>query len=172
MKNPISHYVFLMACLVLFSCSGKEQDTTKIPGQKETIKVDGQKGTKKVAEQIVYDVEIKNPYPDDKWMTECLQGLDHEALVDFVFTGIYNETFSAYKIFEETPLSSRDIKKMEEDGVFTRKQIGKFQFMEEWILDTVHMTYFKEVKEIRMGLQKFNVRGDLTGYEALFRVVL
>ena len=163
MTNPISHYVFLMAGLVLFSFSGKEQDATKIPDQK---------GTKKVAKQIIYDVEIKNPYPDDLWMTECLQGLDHEALVNFVFKGIYNEKFSVFKIFEETPLSSQDIKKMEEEGVFTRKQIGKFQFMEEWFLDTVHMTYSKEVTEIRMGLQKFNNRGELTGYEALFRVVL
>ncbi len=131
-----------------------------------------QAGIKTVAERIVYDVEIINPYPDDLWTTECLEPLDHEALVDFVFNGIYEGKFSAFDIFEETPLPARKIRKMEENGEFSRGSIGKFQFQEEWILDTETMTFSKKVTEIRMGLQKFNEDGDLTGYAPLLRVVL
>ena len=160
---PTIRYAFLLAGIFLFACNSREQQSPVTPDQP---------GTKKVAEQIVYDVEIKNPYPEDQWITECLQGLDRETLVNFVFEGIYNEDFSAFDIFEGTPIFSRKIKKMEEDGIFIRDQIGKFQFMEEWYLDTVGMTYYKEVTEIRMGLQKFNDDGELTGYAPLFRVVL
>ena len=61
---------------------------------------------------------------------------------------------------------------MEADGEFSRDQIGKFQFMEEWVLDTTDMSFTKKVVEIRMGLQKFNNKSTLTGYAPLFRVVL
>lgn len=178
MKNQNTRYILLLAGFVLFSCTGKEQqspatqDQSGTMGEQQTTIMPDQPGTIKVARQIVYDVEIKNPYPDDQWMTECLEGLDHDALVNFVFEGIYNEKFSAFDIFEGTPISSRKIKKMEEEGTFSRDRIGKFQFMEEWFLDTIHMTYSKKVTEVRMGLQKFNENSELTGYDPLFRVVL
>lgn len=125
-----------------------------------------------VAEEIVYDVEVINPYPEDTWMAESLQSLDHESLVKFVFDGIYQERFMCYDIFEGTPVPLRKIRKMEKDGEFSRERIGKFQFQEEWILDTVNMTFTKKVTEIRMGLQKFNESEELTGYAPLLRVVL
>ena len=183
MKKAICRYAvpalgLTMACLLLFSCSGKAKKPSGTPDSPGTI-IEGQAagaghpaGTRTVAEQIVYDVEIINPYPDDTWTAECLRGLDHRSLVDFVFDGLYAGRFSAFDIFEGTPIPARKIKKMEEKGEFSRDGIGKFQFQEEWILDTVRMTYTKKVTEIRMGLQKFNDDGELTGYAPLLRVVL
>ncbi|MFC2080964.1 hypothetical protein ACFLR8_02010 [Bacteroidota bacterium] len=169
MRSPIKITVILLSGILLFACSGKEQENTKIPLQPlQPV----QPGVKNVAEKIIYDVEIKNPEPDNQWMIECLEGLQREELVNFLFEGIYNETFSTFDIFEGSPFSSMDIRKMEEEGQFTREQIGKFQFMEEWFLDTINMTFHKEVTEIRMGLEKFNENGELTGYDPLFRVVL
>jgi len=163
---------------LLFSCTGRKTQSAGKDKHPTAVKevgssfTQGHSGQLSVARQIVYDVEIINPNPDDLWTTECLEDLDQKTLVDFVFEGLYSNKFSAYDIFEGTPVSARKIRKMEENEDFTRDQIGKFQFMEEWILDTVNMNYFKHVKEIRMGLQSFNNNGELTGYAPLLRVVL
>ena len=181
-KSPDRFFVVLagvaLAGTVLFSCTGRENQSTGTVGQPTAEKKEGSAFTRDpsgqlpVASGIVYDVEIINPNPDDLWTTECLEGLDHAVLVDFVFKGLYSNKFSAYDIFEGTPVSARKIRKMEENGEFSRDQIGKFQFLEEWVLDTVNMNYFKHVKEVRMGLQSFNNNGELTGYTPLLRVVL
>jgi hypothetical protein len=159
----------VLAGTALFSCTNEQPKAVKEEASAFTQDHNGQLS---VASQIVYDVEIINPNPDDLWTAECLEGLDQKALVDFVFEGLYSNEFSAYDIFEGTPVSARKIRKMEENAEFTRDQVGKFQFMEEWVLDTLNMTYSKHVKEIRMGLQSFNSAGELTGYAPLLRVVL
>ena len=61
---------------------------------------------------------------------------------------------------------------MEENGDFSRELIGKFQFKEIWILDTLNMSYSKKVTEIRMGTQVFQDDGTVSGYEPRLRVVL
>lgn len=176
MKQPISlrtviPTLVLLAGIFLHSCTGREQasrdEAGLSPAPQETLS-----SSLVVAEDIVYDVEVINPYPEDTWMAESLQSLDHESLVKFVFDGIYQERFSCYDIFEGTPIPLRKIRKMEKDGEFSRDRIGKFQFQEQWILDTVNMTFSKKVTEIRMGVQKFNDAGELTGYAPLLRVVL
>ena len=163
MKTRTHRTAFLIAASFLFACNGQKQadPTVIIPANGNII-----------AHEIVYDVEIKNPNPEDQWMDEALMGLDHEALVDFVFEGIYSGRFTVFEIFEGTPIKTQKIIEMEEGGEFSRNQIGKFQFMEEWVVDPEQMTFSKKVTEIRMGLQKFNREGYLTGYAPLFRVVL
>ena len=181
MKNKIPHLRILLLLIflagaLLCGCSRKEKPSG--PGMnvkgpnRYSADTSGIEGTVNVARQIVYDVEIINPYPDDTWTSECLKGLDRGELVGFVFDGIYSGRFSTYDIFEGTPITSKKIRKMEEKGEFSRDRIGKFQFMEEWILDTLNMSFTKQVTEIRMGLQKFNADGELTGYAPLLRVVL
>lgn len=170
--------IALLAAITLFSgscknfkSSGEENPSGIILNKGNAVSSD-QPGTIRVAQQIIYDVEIINPYPDDPWTTEWLKDLDRKTTVDFVFAGIYREKFKAYDIFGGNPISAKKIRKMEEGREFSRDRIGKFQFQEEWMLDTVNMTFYKKVTEIRMGLQKFNDDSVLTGYAPLFRVVL
>jgi hypothetical protein len=182
MKNkPSSELVqtmfLFLALLALVSCTGKKSPssapcTFRQEAESPGDSTGGTGGPVVAAGSIVYDVEILNPYPDDAWTTECLSSLDHKSLVDFVFDGIYSGRFSAYDIFEGTPVSAKKIRKMEKNGEFSRDRIGKFQFQEEWLLDTLNMSFTKKVTEIRMGLQKFNDEGELTGYAPLLRVVL
>jgi hypothetical protein len=176
MKNMMFKLAFILAVTASLFHSCKQGASPDSEERTQSIAEEGNTaqmtGIVKVSEQIVYDVEIKNPYPDDAWMEECLQDLDRETLVNFIFSGLYQGKFKAFDIFEGTPVKLRKIRKMEEKGEFTRDQIGKFQFQEEWILDTVRMIYSKQVREVRMGLQKFNDEGELTGYAPLLRVVL
>jgi hypothetical protein len=182
MKKKLCAYlrpllVAALSGLILTSCTQKggqpAATTDKSTEEKQVPDSTAQlPGTVNVAEYIVYDVEIINPYPDDLWTEKSLEGLDHKLLVNFVFDGIYSGEFSTFDIFEGTPIPARKLKKMENRGEFKRDQIGKFQFMETWILDTINMTYHKKVKEIRMGIPNINEHGELTGYAPLARVVL
>jgi hypothetical protein len=165
-SNPL--FIIILLVSILYSCSGKENQSS-LPGTSSDQETPG---PFTVAREIVYDVEVINPYPEDEWMEESLSSLDHQALVDFVFKGIYQEKFKCYDIFEGTPISVRKIRRMEESGEFSREQIGKFQFQEEWILDPETLSFSKRVTEVRMGLQKFNDSGELSGYAPLLRVVL
>jgi hypothetical protein len=178
MKHPGSQFFFILAGILFFACTGQPDRSGNGKSGVRTNIGDGytspgdQPGTILAAETIVYDVEIINPYPDDPWMSEWLKDLDHQTAVDFVFAGIYRGKFKAYDIFEGTPVSARSLKKMELNGEFTRDKIGKFQFQEEWVLDTVNMKFTKYVTEIRMGVRKLNQDGMVTGYDPLVRVVL
>ncbi len=178
MKNSRRRLAFILAWIVLISFSCKQGQSPETNDQVRTTISEGsltpadQPGTIKIAEQIIYDVEIINAYPDDPWTNEWLKDLDHKTAVDFVFAGIYQGNFKTFDIFEGTPISAKKIMKMEADGEFSRDQIGKFQFMEEWVLDTVNMSFTKKVVEIRMGLQKFTTDSVLSGYAPLLRVVL
>lgn len=176
MKTFVSSLSLILAGILLISNSCRQgPDKTDPAGtsiSKGPVIAADQAGSIKIAEKIVYDVEIINAFPDDTWAEESLKDLDHGTAVDFVFAGLYRGKFKAFDIFEGTPVPANKIRKMEADGEFSREQIGKFQFMEEWVLDTLNMSFSKKVLEIRMGLQKFNSDSVLTGYAPLLRVVL
>jgi hypothetical protein len=128
------------------------------------------KKSQQVANQIVYDVIIKNPDPKDEWTEQCLMGLKREELVDFIFKGLYDERFKAYDIFNDQPISQRRIRKMEADGEFSREQVSKIQFVEDWYLDPESHSMFKRVTEVRLGLEHFDGFGMHLGHNPLFKV--
>ena len=125
-----------------------------------------------IARDIIYDVEIKNPDPDDTWTEDALNGLQHEALIGYIFDGVYDKSLQAYDIFEDTRISAKKIRKMEEDGEFSRDEIGKMQFTEQWMYDSINHAMTKNVSAISLGIRKFDSEGYLIGYSPLFKVIL
>ena len=105
-------------------------------------------------------------------MDQALQGLDREVLIEFIFNGIYNKQLETYSIFDNTRISAGKIQQMEEDGEFTRDQIGKMQFTEVWTYDPLNHVMSKKVNSISLGLQNFDPDGYLRGYDPLFKVIL
>ena len=149
--------------LVVFAC----RETITHPGD-ELL----QTGADTLSSMITYDVVIKNPDAEDVWMTECLKDLKREELIDIIFEGIYNEKLTAYDIFEDNKISPSKLRKMEDEGLINREQIGKFQFVEAWFFDKVNMTMTKRVIEIRLGTESFSSDGIMVGYEPLLKVSL
>lgn len=125
-----------------------------------------------IAQDIISDVEIINPNADDEWMENALRGLRREALIGFIFEGIYDKSLQAYDIFEDTRISAKKIRKMEEDGEFSRDEIGKMQFTEQWMYDSINHAMTKKVSAISLGIRKFDSEGYLIGYSPLFKVTL
>lgn len=131
-----------------------------------------QSGSRRVADQIVYDVIIKNPDPLDEWTEKCLAGLNRGEVVDFIFAGLYDDRFRAFDIFNDKPISARSIRKMEEEGLFTRDQVSKIQFVEDWYIDRDGYGMSKRVTEVRLGVEHFDGFGLHLGHNPLFKVLL
>lgn len=150
---------------MLTSCSGQ-------PEAEELQVAGSHTGSLQVADQIIYDVIIKNPDPQDEWTEKCLVGLKRGELVDFIFEGLYDERFRAYDIYNDQLIPLRRIRKMEEDREFTRDQVSKIQFVEDWYLDPESYSMFKRVTEVRLGLEHFDGFGMHLGHNPLFKVRL
>ncbi len=157
--------LFLVAMAMILSCKGDANS----PGMDRPST---DQAAVRVAEGIVYDVEIINPNKDDPWMDETLAGLEREELINHIFNGIYDNSLEAFDIFEESRISARKIRSMEENGEFSREEIGKIQFTEAWYYDTLNHSMSKRVVEISLGLQNFGQDGYLRGYYPLFKVKL
>ncbi len=163
MNNIIIRTILPVMVLFVLSCSGpnKEKGVRRAPGETQS---------QMIADQIIYDVMIKNHDPEDDWTEKCLAGLNREELIDFILNGLYKDRFKAYDIFNDKSIPSRKIKKMEEDGEFTREQISKIQFVEQWYIDTALSTLTKRVTEVRLGIEHFDNYGMLIGHNPLFKV--
>jgi hypothetical protein len=151
--------------VLLVSCNGQK-------GPEDPHASGVQTGSLQLADQIVYDVIIKNPDPGDEWMEKCLGGLKRGELVDYIFAGLYNDRFRAYDIFNDELIPARTIRQMEETGEFTRDQVSKIQFVEDWYADPENYSLTKRVKEIRLGVEHTDGFGMHLGHNPLFKVRL
>jgi hypothetical protein len=61
---------------------------------------------------------------------------------------------------------------MEAEGVFTRDQVSKIQFVEDWYIDREGSAMSKKVTEVRLGVEHFDGFGLHLGHNPLFKVVL
>jgi hypothetical protein len=165
MRHLIFSTIMTFLVLLLISCKGEQEPED---GQADRA----QSGSLRVADQIIYDVVIKNHDPEDEWTEKCLAGLKRQEMVDFIFAGLYDGRFKASDIFNDKPIPARKIKKMEEDGEFTRDQVSKIQFVEEWYIDTLCYTVTKKVTEVRLGIEHFDGFGMHMGHNPLFKVRL
>mgnify|MGYP006944205848 CR=1 FL=1 len=166
---PMRYFIFIASMpvlvVLLISCTGqKEGEDRQVSGV--------QQGSMQIADQIIYDVIIKNPDPGDEWTEKCLVGLKRGELVDFIFAGLYDDRFRAYDIFNDKLIPVRMIRKMEKDGEFTRDQVSKIQFVEDWYVDTEGYPMSKRVTEVRLGIEHIDGFGMHLGYNPFFKVRL
>ncbi|MFO7922753.1 MAG: hypothetical protein R6U58_03605 [Bacteroidales bacterium] len=125
-----------------------------------------------IADTMTYDVVIKNPNPDDLWTEESLSNLKRDALIDLIFDAIYSKNLVPYDFFSKKALSVKDIKRLEDDPEFSRENIGKIQFLEEWYFDEENLRMEKRVNSITLGYEVFNLAGELRGYKPAFLIEL
>jgi hypothetical protein len=165
MRHLIFSTTMPVLVVLLISCTGqKEPEDLQASGvQTESLQL---------ADQIIYDVIIKNPDPQDEWTEKCLGGLKRGELVDFIFAGLYDDRFKAYDIFNDNLIPARTIRKMEEDGDFTRDHVSKIQFVEDWFVDPEGYSMSKKVTEVRLGVEHFDGFGMHMGHNPLFKVRL
>lgn len=167
MKIYYSVFIALPFILLLNECSGP---TEKPEPEKILVKTHEFTGML-VADTITYDVIIKNPNPDDKWTAKCLKQLHRKALIDSIFSMIYDGKAKAYDYDTGKLLSPEEIRKRE-NKTFKREDIGKIQFTEQWYLDEATESMQKKVLSMILGYEKYNNDGTLIGYLPVFKLIL
>jgi len=123
-----------------------------------------------IADTIIYDVTIKNTSKEDDWQEFCLKNVDRTALANIIFNGIYNGKLTAYDYQQESPMTIEEVKELEKE--FSRDQIGKMQFIEEWFFDEKDMTMGKRVNEVMLAYEILNLDGEVRAYKAGVKVYL
>ena len=145
--------------LFLFSCQNKQEEEQQLP-----------KG-KAIANPIVYEVVVKNPNPDDEWLSECLEHTNSSSLIKDILKAVEDGRLNAYDYYDEHQLSKKEISTIINENKLT-KRTGKIQFVEDWYWDKKSLRLQKEIKKIMFGYEVYTENGELRGYKASFVVDL
>ncbi|OQX98604.1 MAG: hypothetical protein B6I20_10880 [Bacteroidetes bacterium 4572_117] len=123
-----------------------------------------------IADSIIYDVVIKNAFPEDEWSELCLKYVDRTALANIIFNAIYSGRLTAYDYQNEIAMTIEEVKELEKEN--SRDKIAKIQFIEEWYMDEKEMKMGKRVNEIMLAYELNNDDGEVRGYRAGVKVFL
>ena len=92
MKTSLLIQASILLLILMPACNrrSKSSPEPKVPVQsgfaKEMV----------VADTIIYQVLINNPNPDDSWTKKCLGRLHRRALIDSIFSMVYENRAIAY----------------------------------------------------------------------------
>ncbi len=165
MESKSVFFLTIFSIFILFGCSGN-------PEQKEALVPRAETSGLTIADTVIYDVVVKNPQAEDTWTEDCLRNLDREKLVDIIFDAVYRHELLPYDYISHELMSVKDIRDLENDPEFSRKNIGKIQFSEEWYFDTDNLRMEKRVNSLSLGYEVFDLSGNLRGYKPAFMVRL
>ena len=121
--------------------------------------------------EIIYDTFLINRDSTDAWGDECLAKFDRKTLIDKVFENVYNGRATAYDYFTGEKLSTEQIRKMEMEKIFTRKEISKIQFAEQWIWDESTVQMRKELISMTIAYEVYNESGVSRGQKPIFKII-
>lgn len=165
-------FIFCSSCILLLMCNCKSDHSGEITTSSlKNVPEDIISGSQ-IADTIVYDVIIKNPYPEDKWTEKCLRELKRDEFIGQLFENVYSGKAIAYDLINNAPLSQKDIRQMEKAPDFDRSKIGKIQFTESWVYDKDNNRMFKKVIAVALGYELFDSEGNLIGHKPLFKVMM
>lgn len=125
-----------------------------------------------VATDIVTEIIVR-PDPDgDPWDTEKVAGYQGEAMVDNIFSRIYDGTMTVYDYHSGEALSPAEVRKIEEEFKNDRSKIGKLSFTEDWYYYPGENRVEKKSKSVTFGYELYNNLGKVYAYRAAFRADL
>jgi hypothetical protein len=163
----IRNLVLLCLALTLTAGGCKKQTSVSVPALPATSSAGSL-----VADTITYDVLITNPDPQDTWTTKCLGRLNRRALIDSLFTAVYEGRAVAYDFETLEKLTPARVQQLESADGFNRDQIGKIQFTEAWYISSTSHSMTKEVLSVVLGSNYYDSDGNLFGHKPVMRIVL
>ena len=168
MKNLL--LVILFAGLVAGCRNGDNNDNSI--RQKNSMKDTG--GKLLVAGNIIYDVVVIPAAEDDEWETERLKGYSGDKMVNALFEAVYSRKAVATDYFSGERINPSDLRKLEAKDEYSRGDIAKLQFTENWYFNPETLELEKEVISIVPGYRYSTGEGDITGtgYRALITINL
>ena len=120
--------------------------------------------------KIIYDTYVINRDSTDSWGNECLSEFSRKKLIDKVFEAVSDGKVTPYDYFTGEKIAPKQIQKMETDNVFSRKNISKIQFEENWIWDDEKNVMLKQVISMTIAYEVFNNEGKSRGQKPIFKL--
>ncbi len=120
--------------------------------------------------KIIYDTFIINRDSTDSWGNECLSNFNRKTLTDKIFTAVFDGKVTPYDYFTNEKITPEQIRKMETDGIFSRKNISKIQFEEKWIWDDEKNEMLKQVISMTIAYEVFDIEGKSRGQKPIFKL--
>ena len=121
--------------------------------------------------KIIYDTFIINRDTTDSWGTECLASLNRKALIDQIFDDVYKGRITPTDYFTGEKISPAQLKKMETEGEFSRKNISKIRFEEQWLWDKEKAEMQKRVLSIAIAYEVYDLSGKSRGQKPILKLV-
>lgn len=121
--------------------------------------------------KIIYDTFIINRDSTDSWGEECLSRFNRKAFVDQIFDEVFDEKIIPYDYFTGEKLPLKQIRKMESEGEFSRKNISKIQFEERWIWDKKRVELIKQVVSMTIAYEVYDNTGKPRGQKPVFKLI-
>ena len=120
--------------------------------------------------KIIYDTYVINRDSTDSWGNECLSEFSRKKLIDKVFEAVSDGKVTPYDYFTGEKIAPKQIQKMETDNVFSRKNISKIQFEENWIWDDEKNVMLKQVISMTIAYEVFDNEGKSRGQKPIFKL--
>lgn len=167
--KKIALFPAVFCIIICISCCRQDKGNTREKTQIKTVENDSLQ-MYMIADTIIYDVIIKNAYPENAWAERCIKNLNRTELVDQLFDAVYNEKAIAYDFFSGKKLKPSDLKKIERDDDFNRAKIGKLQFTERWYYNPSDLVLQKKIISIVLGYELSGNDGQIIGYKPAFKI--
>ena len=121
--------------------------------------------------KIIYDTSIANHDSTDTWADECLSDFKRKELIEKIFNAVYDGKITPLDYFTAEKISPNQIRKLEADKVFSRKDISKIRFEEKWIWDDKRIEMRKQVISITLSYDVFDNVGKIRGQKPIFKII-
>ena len=120
--------------------------------------------------KIIYDTYVINRDSTDSWGNECLSEFSRKKLIDKVFEAVSDGKVTPYDYFTGEKIAPKQIQTMETANVFSRKNISKIQFEENWIWDDEKNVMLKQVISMTIAYEVFDNEGKSRGQKPIFKL--
>ncbi len=121
--------------------------------------------------KISYDMFITNRDSTDSWEVERLSGFKREEFIERVFDEVYKGKATPVDFFTGEIIPVSKLKQMETDGGFSRKNISKIQFEEQWLWDKEETKMAKNIISVTMSYEVYDQAGKSRGHKPIFKLI-
>ena len=120
---------------------------------------------------IIYETFIINRDSTDSWGDETLAGFKREKLIEEVFEAVYTNKIVPTDYFSGEIIPLTQLRKMENEGEFSRKNISKIQFDERWIWDREKSELRKQIFSMTIAYEVYDNTGKSRGQKPIFKLI-
>jgi len=121
--------------------------------------------------KIIYDSYVINRDSTDRWGDEFLAGFNRKALVDQIFDDVYQGRIFPIDYFTGEKIPLAQLKQMETDREFARKNISKIRFEEQWFWDKEKSEMNKQVLSMTIAYEVYDLSGKSRGQKPIFKLI-